>query len=458
MKMHPGGLEEGVTTPIVEAPQWLLTLVTKPVDRGTQSTTLPYGKIPEGRRNASITSLAGTMRRPGMTEREIQAALLVVNEGRCVPPLSEDDVRRITRSVGKYAPSVSIEAPARTPVPAPMSLGELMAATEPEARYLVDGLIETDSNVLLAAAPKSHKTNIGLHLGVTAAACRPFLGGFPIPNPLRVGLVLMEDRPYRVKKRVRRMCRAEAVDPAKLAGELFTWSRPPLSLGNKAALSELGDFIDELSLDLLLLDSFSYIAVGDSNHADEVTRQLTALSSLRDRRTGLTLVLVHHAAKHQGVGDKGDRVTDIVRGSGAIGAWYDTAILLTRKNERTPVSVRVEHRDLPAPDPFSFTVEDEFPGPIPGGYLRLRRSEKGAEQLVVEARAEELAPALLDRLRELPEGVSRRGLRQLLPDEPWRGVEAAFDVLTVQGTAILIQSPGPGRPACYRATDPAEIG
>ena len=60
--------------------------------------------IPEGQRNTTLTSLGGTMRRRGMSATEIAAALLVVNEERCQPPLSEDEVRRIARSDAQYEP------------------------------------------------------------------------------------------------------------------------------------------------------------------------------------------------------------------------------------------------------------------------------------------------------------------------------------------------------------------
>ena len=56
----------------------------------------------EGRRNAVLTSVAGTMRRRGMTATEIEAALSAVNAERCDPPLPEDEVRAIAESVARY--------------------------------------------------------------------------------------------------------------------------------------------------------------------------------------------------------------------------------------------------------------------------------------------------------------------------------------------------------------------
>jgi hypothetical protein len=60
--------------------------------------------LPEGTRDAALTSLAGTMRRRGLGELEIRAALLEVNRQRCQPPLPEADIFRIAGSVARYAP------------------------------------------------------------------------------------------------------------------------------------------------------------------------------------------------------------------------------------------------------------------------------------------------------------------------------------------------------------------
>jgi putative DNA primase/helicase len=62
------------------------------------------GEIPDGNRNATLTSLAGTMRRRGMGEAEIFGALEVTNRLRCKPPLPEEEVRGICASVARYEP------------------------------------------------------------------------------------------------------------------------------------------------------------------------------------------------------------------------------------------------------------------------------------------------------------------------------------------------------------------
>jgi hypothetical protein len=63
-------------------------------------------KIPEGQRNLHLTSLAGSMRRRDMGEAAIEAALLKENQERCHPPLPDEEVRTIARSVGRYEPAL----------------------------------------------------------------------------------------------------------------------------------------------------------------------------------------------------------------------------------------------------------------------------------------------------------------------------------------------------------------
>lgn len=60
--------------------------------------------IPIGQRNGALARLGGGMRRMGMSENEIAAALMEVNRARCAAPLEEQEVRRIAASVARYEP------------------------------------------------------------------------------------------------------------------------------------------------------------------------------------------------------------------------------------------------------------------------------------------------------------------------------------------------------------------
>lgn len=91
----------GEVAELPDAPDWLIELMhRRPAARIDTSDS-----IPDGRRNADLTSFAGTMRRRGMQENEILAALLEINSSRCDPPLGENEVRAIAKSVAGYLPN-----------------------------------------------------------------------------------------------------------------------------------------------------------------------------------------------------------------------------------------------------------------------------------------------------------------------------------------------------------------
>lgn len=95
---HPDDLE------IPPAPPWLLAAIRKAGAKQGASAAEVGQTIPEGHRDSTLASVAGSMRRRGADASEIEAALLVMNRNRCKPPLPESEVRKIAVSVGRYAP------------------------------------------------------------------------------------------------------------------------------------------------------------------------------------------------------------------------------------------------------------------------------------------------------------------------------------------------------------------
>jgi putative DNA primase/helicase len=85
-----------------ELPEWVMRLITEPRRNGSAPPV--EARIPTGRRNQELTSMAGSMRRRGMEEEEIRAALEVANRRRCDPPLEDVEVEKIARSVARYDP------------------------------------------------------------------------------------------------------------------------------------------------------------------------------------------------------------------------------------------------------------------------------------------------------------------------------------------------------------------
>ena len=87
-------------------PDWLRMLLQAAAGgNGSKPAGVIGDRIPEKERNKTLTSLAGTMRRRGMPEAAILAALLTMNTDQCDPPLAVDEVRGIAASVVRYPPA-----------------------------------------------------------------------------------------------------------------------------------------------------------------------------------------------------------------------------------------------------------------------------------------------------------------------------------------------------------------
>lgn len=108
--------------PLAPMPAWLLDMLTsadstkhtkKPTATGNVHQIVVI--IPEGKRNNTLASQAGKMRRDGMTEDEIFAGLSIMNAQRCEPPLPDDDVRSIVRSISRYEPAHTSDAGQESP-------------------------------------------------------------------------------------------------------------------------------------------------------------------------------------------------------------------------------------------------------------------------------------------------------------------------------------------------------
>jgi hypothetical protein len=112
---HPSGSlyawvpgHEPNTIEAAVAPQWLLhqmRLDHSPTNGRSKKATPKIGeRIVEGQRDSTLTSIAGTMRRRGLSLEAIEAALKVENQTRCDPPLPEETIAKISRSIGGYPP------------------------------------------------------------------------------------------------------------------------------------------------------------------------------------------------------------------------------------------------------------------------------------------------------------------------------------------------------------------
>ena len=144
------------------APEWVYRRAAGPRDAAPEDDGAP---IPEGQRNETLFRLGCALRRRGLSRAGIEAALLAENAQRCMPPLPEEEVRRIAESCARYRAGAAPHSPpeaeaafARKPKP----VNTDAARSPEEALALLNALPVWDRRVRWAAFRRVGGTLVGI--------------------------------------------------------------------------------------------------------------------------------------------------------------------------------------------------------------------------------------------------------------------------------------------------------
>ncbi len=330
------------------------------------------GRIAAGRRNAHLTSLAGSMRRRGMTEAAILAALVTENAAQCDPALSPTEVERIARSVARYAPADTATDEGDVEL---TSLETLMREPEDALDWLVTDRFARGSVNLIAGRPKAGKSTLARALALSVARGERWLGHRCHPG--RVVYLALEDKRSEVKRHLRAMGgKAESIR--------FLFGKAPRDLLAQLTALAAGDGID-----LLIVDTLQrLVPVKDGNDYALVVAAFEPVLALA-RTHDTCIVLVHHAGKT----DRGG--LEAVLGSIGYTASADNVLLLNRTDKYRLVSTI--QRIGPDLGETVVLMDDET------GDVHL-----GGSRYLVDI--ELVAAALLESVRSAPAGILRTDL------------------------------------------------
>jgi hypothetical protein len=284
--------------PIAECPSVIVQLASQAkMHEGKVSATLDQNAIGEGGRNNFLTSLGGKMRRIGLDQEEMTAALLMVNTLRCKPALPESDVRRIAASIGRYMPDTKATEEANESAPVvTRTLDELMAANFPPPEYLLDPVLRHPGVSLWFGPSGISKTYLVLGMALSLASGRQFLRWRP-DKPHGVLYVDGELGRRDMRMRIEKLMRGHELSPKhfhlacfddQTAGLLPDLETPEGQQRFIAAIPE--------GIEVIVLDSLSTLtSMAESNDYASWTQMQRFLLKLR--RLGYSVVVVHHANK-----------------------------------------------------------------------------------------------------------------------------------------------------------------
>jgi hypothetical protein len=220
--------------------------------------------------------------------------------------------------------------------------------------WLFPGLLEAGTCAILAAEPKVGKTWLTFDLGISLATGQTVLDAWT-PRVRGTSLYYSPEGGHRSRHgRIAGLCWGRGLDPAAvLPSLLFIDAR--LDLGADGHAERLAATVDATKARLVVIDPLVSAHLGiDENSAGDVMRVLNPLRDMIVARPWCSLIVAHHSNKSA----KTQALSLGIRGSSAIGGWWDSLIILRRKDDDSdgPRRIDIAHRDAAAPEPVGFEL------------------------------------------------------------------------------------------------------
>lgn len=339
----------------------------KPVTKGTK---IPGdAPVPEGKRNAVLTSKAGQMRRSGFNQEAIEAALLTIP---CETPLPEDEIKAIAASVCRYEPQPDTRPQKLNWRDFVTTQDALLNLDLPPMKFVIENLLPLPGLGVIAGKKKMFKSFMCTQGGNCVAGGSPFLGFKTMQ-----GTVLhfaLEDGKVRLQSRLK-MQHA----PHGLPIHYFHRITP---LNTPAGITELAEIVAEYKPVLVIIDTLR-MAISGKTDENEAGANADLFNNIRKiaMENNATILLVAHHGKPKGTLER-DAGFDI-RGSSAIPGVTDTNIGIYKNNDGTFEFI-VEGRDIPEQElRLSFDKEQTWAWHLEGDAVDLRRAE--AESKIIKA-------------------------------------------------------------------------
>lgn len=316
-------------------------------------------KVPDaiayGSRNDTLIKLAGAMRHHGYSEDSIFAALRIENQRLCKPPLDDQEVNAIARSIGRYAPNITPQLATDTDdaddyenTLRPYLFGDFLEQIFDEKEILSFHIGKRDI-AIIQAATNAGKTTLLRNVGMCMAAGRAFLPFYEGGRPIRIAYFDFENDAQDVQRDLKTMFDAftdvekmvlkknlVVIPKGLMGGELFQFNTH-----EKWANS----LIQQNNIEFIIVDNVSAAYdLNDENSNAEVTKKVIK-PLLKMAYTGNAAFLFAH---HYGKGKQSEIEAAGVhagRGASALQALSRTVInMFGDVSKGEPVTVECAKR------------------------------------------------------------------------------------------------------------------
>jgi len=290
---------------------------------GSSRKPTPFGDLDAAR---SVVKTARTRRAPDRDEFSrlspvwAEAALLAEESGdeglatwlrvvtvqhRAEPQKAEAFRRALEQARAEPPGDDEPEADLEPAGPKPFDLGLIDTATFFAESYrldwLVKGLVVADQMGVIGGPSKSLKTSILIDLAISLASGSPFLGRYPIPQPVPVALISGESGRAVIQANAKQVCIAKGI-PYEAAARVF-WGFGLPALTNPEHLAVLRKAIRDRGLKVVAIDPLYMSLLAGNANVD--AKNMFEMGPVLDEVAracldeGCTPIVAHHFIKRR---------------------------------------------------------------------------------------------------------------------------------------------------------------
>lgn len=146
--------------------------------------------IPEGKRNTTLASLAGALRHHGIGEEVIAGAVMSINSKACKPPLPDNEVLQIAKSISQYPPGKVHSSEIAVSVPVLIRLDEV---NREEVQWLWKDRIPMGKLTIMEGDPGTGKSWCSQAIASAVTRGLPLPGDASVHDPANALFLTAED-------------------------------------------------------------------------------------------------------------------------------------------------------------------------------------------------------------------------------------------------------------------------
>jgi hypothetical protein len=343
----------------------------------------------QGSRNNGLTALGGAMRRYGMTEAEIMAALSIANETRCEIPLPSSELSQIVKSVARYDPETDLAAATGIGSEA---ADFILAAAQAETqdyfftratsyleqpsplKWIISGWVPDLGITMIYGESGSGKTFLALDMACHVAAGLSWNGR---KTKAGIAVYMAGEGNYGIRQRVAAWCKAHNID--RLDNLLI--SNKAIDMDSPTASAQIIKAVRGLTSEpvgSITIDTVNNHMSGNENDAKDTRNMLNSVQIV-GRAINSGIVLVHHTGN-------AIEAKNRARGSSAWKASMDSQILVSKKDKLIEVNC-TKMKDTEEPpaffgklDPINLGWLDEDGEQITGAVFQIENNPPEQKQ------------------------------------------------------------------------------